>query len=65
MENSTETKSDSQNTQNKVEITIKSGSKNKSINHYVSKISRNILDKSQLIELNAIGKFFCLKRIIT
>lgn len=59
------TKADKDNSLNKIEITIKSGSKNKSINHYVKKLSKKILEKNPLIELNAYGKFFCLKRIIT
>jgi len=41
----------------KVSISIKSGSKNKSINHYIKKICKNILNSKKIIELNACGKF--------
>lgn len=50
------------NIQNKIEINVKSGSKNKSINNYVKKICKKILEKSSLIELNAYGKLFILKK---
>lgn len=47
---------------NKIVISVKSGSKNKSINHYVKKISKKILEKYLLIELNAYGKLFSFKK---
>lgn len=55
---------DKNNSNNKYEITIKSGSKNKSINHYVKKICKKIIEQKSFIELNAHGKFLYLKRII-
>jgi len=53
-----------ENDQNEIEILIKSGNKNKSINYYVKRISKKILEKYLIIQLNAYGIDYLLKRII-
>jgi len=62
MENLTNKENDANNV--RYEITIKSGSKNKSINHYVKKICKKIMEKNWQIELIAYGNFYVLNRII-
>ena len=48
--------------ENKTSITIKSGSKNKSINNYIKKICRFILEKIENIEIISYGKIIFLNK---